>query len=107
MTTPRATTRATPPTWATPADTEGYLAHQLMLVRTGRKTRAPSIRRCDDCGEPFIGDSSGLSYCPTCRPTHQRRCADCTQLFPNTPTGDRRCGCCRHQLALVHTGGPS
>ena len=81
-------------------DPDGYLAHQLMLVRTGRRSRAAGIRRCTDCHEPFIDDHTGLTWCPTCRTAHHRRCADCGQSFPNTPAGDRLCDCCRDQFAL-------
>ncbi len=75
-----------------------------MLVATGRKSRAPGIRRCTDCREAFIADTSGLGWCPTCRPNHHRRCADCGQPFANTPAGDRLCDCCRQQLSLFNTG---
>ena len=81
-------------------DADGYLAHNLMLVRTGLRSRAAGIRRCTDCREPFIDDHTGLTWCPTCRPNHQRRCADCGQPFSNTPAGERLCDCCREQLAL-------
>ena len=86
--------------WAKPNDPGGYLAHQLMLVQTGRKNRAPGIRRCADCAQPFIDDHTGLGHCATCRVTHRRHRADCRQPFLNTPAGDRLCASCRNQLAL-------
>ena len=88
------------PSWARPNDPGGYLAHQLMLVKTGRKHRAPGIRHCTDCREPFIDDHTGLPHCPRCRVTHRRRCTDCQQPFANTAAGDRRCTSCRAQLPL-------
>ena len=105
MTVPSSTppTAPTAPAWATPGDPGGHVAHQLMLVRTGRKSRAPGIRRCDDCREPFVDDHTGLPWCTACRVAHRRRCADCDHPFPNTAAGDRRCTCCREQLPLFDT----
>ena len=91
------------PSWARPNDPGGHLAHQLMLVRTGRRHRAPGIRHCTDCHQPFIDDHCGLTWCVTCRTRHTRRCADCAQQFPNTPAGDRQCDCCSEQLPLFST----
>jgi hypothetical protein len=88
------------PAWATPGDPGGHLAHQLMLVRTGRKSRAAGIRRCPDCTEPFIDDQTGLVHCPICRTNYRRRCADCHTPMANTTDGDRLCLSCRDQLAL-------
>ena len=103
MTTPNEAVEPAPPSWAKPNDPGGYLAHQLLLVATGRKHRAAGIRHCTDCGEAFIDDHTGLTWCPTCRPAHRHRCVDCGAPFPNTPGGDRRCTCCRAQLALFTT----
>ena len=103
MTTPRAAVSRP----VTVVDPGGHLAHQLMLVRTGRKSRAAGIRRCTDCTEPFNDDHTGLPYCGTCRTRHTRRCTDCQQSFPNTEAGDRLCDCCRAQLSLFSTGDTS
>ena len=84
-------------------DVDSYLRHNLMLVRTGRRDRAPGIRKCADCTEHFIDDHTGLSWCRTCRTDHHRRCADCHTLMPITADGDRRCDCCQSQTTLFPT----
>ena len=76
------------------------LRRNLRLVQSGRKTRAPGIRRCPECDTPFIDDHSGLPLCPACRPNHTRQCAHCRARFTNTPAGDRLCPSCRHQPSL-------
>ncbi len=94
----------------TDTDTASYLRHNLMLVQTGQRDRAPGIRRCADCHEPWIDDHTGLSWCRTCRPEHRRRCAHCHTFIAITPDGDRLCDCCREQTALFPTttsGEPS
>ncbi|MGH3611159.1 MAG: hypothetical protein ACRDRK_00760 [Pseudonocardia sp.] len=91
------------PAWATPGDPGGYLAHQLMLVKTGRKSRAAGIRRCPDCTEPFIDDHTGLTHCPDCRTAYRRHCADCRAPMTNTAAGDRLCLSCQNQLVLFPT----
>lgn len=93
-------------------DVDSYLRHNLMLVQTGRRSRAPGVRRCADCDTPYIDDHSGLTWCRTCRVTRHRRCADCRTSMPITPDGDRLCDCCRAQGALFamtadQTGNPS
>jgi hypothetical protein len=75
----------------------------LRLVQSGRRTRAPGIRRCGDCDTAFIDDHSGLPLCVECRPNHTRQCAHCPARFTNTPAGDRLCSSCRQQPALFDT----
>jgi hypothetical protein len=82
---------------------DDYLRHNLMLVRTGRKSRAPGIRRCPDCDEPFIDDHAGLPHCPGCRTAHCRFCKGCCQLIANTTEGDRYCLSCQSQPTLFGT----
>lgn len=84
----------------TPDIHEEYLQHNLMLVRTGRKSRAPGIRRCPDCTEPFIDDHTGLSHCPDCRTDHRRFCRGCHRLIANTARGERYCVSCENQTPL-------
>ena len=84
----------------TPGDPDGHLAHNLMLVRSGRKSRAAGIRRCPDCDKPFIDDSSGLAHCPDCRLYRRRRCDACRASIVNTAAGDRLCESCREQTTL-------
>ena len=81
-------------------DVDSYLRHNLMLVQTGRRDRAPGIRRCTDCHEPWIDDHTGLSWCRTCRTTHRRRCEGCHALIAITTDGDRLCDCCQQQTGL-------
>lgn len=95
----------TAPAWATPGDPGGYLAHHLMLVRTGRKSRAPGIRKCPDCAEAFIADDTGIPHCPTCRTGHRRRCTDCHAWITNTADGERQCLSCRDQISLFDEPG--
>lgn len=83
--------------WSSPED---YLRHNLALVRSGRKTRAPGIKRCRDCDEPFIDRNTGLSYCPDCRTNHDRHCQGCRARMRNTTEGHRYCVCCQNQLPL-------
>jgi len=79
---------------------DDYLRHQLMLVRTGRKTRAPGIRRCPDCKEPHIADQTGIAYCPECRVNHTVRCRTCRAPIPLD--GNPQCLCCQNQIPLFH-----
>ncbi len=81
-------------------DVDSYLRHNLMLVRTGRRDRAPGIRKCADCHEHFIDDHTGLAWCRDCRTTHHRHCVDCHALMPITADGDRLCDCCQTQTTL-------
>jgi predicted RNA-binding Zn-ribbon protein involved in translation (DUF1610 family) len=92
------------PNWVGPADADGYLVHNLMLVQTGRKSRAAGIRKCSDCDRAWIDDHAGLTQCPECRTEHFRRCAGCRARIRNTTDGDRYCDCCRDQLPLFDTG---
>lgn len=82
------------------ADVDSYLRHNLMLVRTGRRDRAPGIRKCADCAEHFIDDNTGLAWCRDCRTGHYRRCQGCQTLMFITPDGDRLCNCCQTQITL-------
>ena len=82
-----------------------HLRHNLMLVQSGQKTRAPGIKKCPDCREHFIDDHRGLPYCGNCRINHTRACGDCGQPFRNTESGDRLCPSCREQIPLF--GPPS
>ena len=84
-------------------DQTGYLAHNLMLVQTGRKSRASGIRRCPDCTEAFIDDHTGLAHCPTCRTAYRRRCAVCRAPIAITADGDRLCLSCQDQIPLFPT----
>lgn len=77
-----------------------YQRFNLMLVRTGRKSHAPGIRRCRDCAEPWIDDHTGLVHCPECRTGHRRFCHGCKTLITNTEHGDRYCISCQNQHAL-------
>jgi hypothetical protein len=82
------------------AHPDEYLAHNLQLVVTGRKSRAAGIRRCADCDTPFIKDNSGLAQCRTCRTNHHRECETCHQRMANTANGDRICESCADQIEL-------
>jgi methionyl-tRNA synthetase len=83
-----------------PTDPQFHVFMNLREIQAGIKSQAPGIRRCTDCREPFITDTSGLSYCPDCRINHQRICGHCATTFTNTPAGDRLCVSCTHQEAL-------
>ncbi len=83
-----------------PVEHTAYLRRNLRLVAAGVKSRAPGIRRCTDCRDPWIADNSGLSLCPDCRVQHLRVCGDCHRPFTNTRAGDRLCMCCRDQHPL-------
>lgn len=76
------------------------LQRNLARVQNGVLHRAPGIRKCADCHEPYIQDESGLNWCPDCRVHHVRRCSDCTIRFFCTREGHTRCPSCRQQLAL-------
>lgn len=89
------------------SSTEDYLRHNLMLVQTGRKSRAPGIQRCTDCREPFINRGTGLSYCADCRTDHRRFCKGCNTLIANTIHGDRYCLSCQNQMSLFADTEPT
>lgn len=77
-----------------------YLRQQLHLVQSGRKTRAPGIRKCPDCHKPYIGDDTPVVWCPECRTGHQVACRDCGTRFPCDQAGTVICPCCRDQTTL-------
>lgn len=79
----------------------------LMLVATGHKRRAPGIRHCPDCTQPYIDDYTGLPYCPGCRVNHRRYCRSCRVLIPNTSRGDRLCLSCHDQIPLFSGTEPT
>jgi len=60
----------------------------------------PGSRTCPDCGESFWNDNSGIAYCCTCRPRHDRICIDCGVRFDGDVSGNRRCKSCQNQIAL-------
>jgi hypothetical protein len=88
------------PNIAASVEHTAHLQLNLRQVQAGIKSRAPGIRRCQDCAEPYIDDRVGLVHCPTCRVNHRRYCRGCWALMPNTTQGDRLCDCCQDQLAL-------
>ena len=83
-----------------PTDPRFTLLQNLQLVRSGVKSRAPGIRRCPDCDEPWIDDHTGLSYCPGCRIQHRRRCRTCRAHITNTADGNPLCDSCTDQTTL-------
>ena len=83
-----------------PSDPRFYLVINLMDVQSGKKSRAPGIRRCKDCDTAYIDDNSGLVHCPVCRIDHRRFCKNCKRLIPNTAAGDKLCASCTDQSAL-------
>lgn len=83
-----------------PTEPNFHLYQNLKAVQTGVKSRAPGIRRCRDCENPYIDDNSGLPYCPHCRTAHRRFCKHCHTLIRNTEEGDRLCASCADQELL-------
>jgi hypothetical protein len=74
-----------------PTDPQFHLLINLRDIRNGVKSRAPGIRRCRDCTQPWIDDHSGLPCCTDCRVNHHRACQQCGTAFRNTEQGDRFC----------------
>jgi hypothetical protein len=83
-----------------PTDPQFHLLMNLRDIRNGTKSRAPGIRRCTDCNEPWIDDHDGLPYCTDCRVNHYRACQQCGTASRNTERGDRLCASCTHQDSL-------
>ena len=83
-----------------PTDPRFHLVVNLMDVQSGKRSRAPGIRRCKDCDTAYIDDNSGLVHCANCRTDHQRFCKGCKRLIPNTTAGDKLCASCADQSAL-------
>lgn len=83
-----------------------HLLANLRSVQTGHRTRAAGIRRCRDCGQPYIDDRVGLPHCPNCRTNHRRYCRGCRVLIPNTTEGNRLCDCCKDQMLLFRDVEP-
>lgn len=83
-----------------PTDPRYTLLQNLQLIRTGVKSRAPGIRRCRDCDQPWIDDHTGLSHCPLCRINHRRQCRSCRAQMAVTADGNPLCDSCTHQIAL-------
>ena len=83
-----------------PTDPRFHLLINLRDVQSGKKSRAPGIRRCKDCHHPYIDDYSGLPHCPNCRTNHRRFCKSCQTLIENTIAGDKLCASCTDQTAL-------
>lgn len=93
-------TTTRPPRRIDPTDPDFHLYQNLKDVMSGVKHRAPGIRRCQDCENPYIDDHSGLPHCPNCRTNHRRFCRQCHALIRNTEQGDRLCASCVNQEAL-------
>lgn len=83
-----------------PTDPRYQQLKNLQLVRSGVRSRAPGIRRCPACREPWINDGTGLSWCETCRIGRQRKCAHCAATFTLTEQGERLCQSCTEQIPL-------
>lgn len=80
--------------------TPEYTRYALHQIRIGRRTSMPGITRCPDCKQPYPGDGTGIRYCPTCRPNHDRICRECGTRFDGDTDGNRLCKSCRHQQRL-------
>ena len=83
-----------------PTDPRFTLLQNLQAVRSGVKSRAPGIRRCPDCDQPWIDDHTGLTYCLTCRIEHRWRCRTCRALVVIVVDGSPLCDSCIAQIAL-------
>jgi hypothetical protein len=81
-----------------PTDPRFMLLQNLQLVRSGVKSRAPGIRRCLDCDQPWIDDHTGLTYCPVCRVGHWQRCR--RAQIAVTVDGNPLCDSCTDQIPL-------
>ena len=76
------------------------LVINLLDVQSGKKSRAPGIRRCKDCGTAYIDDDSGLVHCFNCRTERRRFCKQCKTRISNNTAGDKLCASCADQTAL-------
>jgi hypothetical protein len=76
------------------------LLQNLQLVRSRVKSRAPGIRRCPDCDQPWIDDHTGLAYCPVCWVGRWQRCRTCRAQIAMTVDGNPLCDSCTDQFPL-------
>ena len=83
-----------------PTDPRFTLLQNLQAIRSGVKSRAPGIRRCPDCDEPWIDDHTGTAHCPICRIEHRWRCRTCWALVAITADGNSLCDSCINQIPL-------
>jgi DNA-directed RNA polymerase subunit RPC12/RpoP len=79
---------------------EMTLQINLEQVRRGVRSRMPGIRKCADCGEPFIANGSPVKWCPECRVNHHMECRDCGESFRLHKDGLVICESCQRQFSL-------
>jgi hypothetical protein len=80
--------------------TDEYFRYATHQIRIGRRARMPGVRTCIDCDALYRSDTSGIPWCPDCRPAHERVCTGCGVRFPGDRDGTQLCRSCRDQEPL-------